>query len=585
MFLITTADQRFWRTTEPILFLGEWCKLYERRHLYEKLDTETLPYHWDDRSRLYSDYQYLRGVYERYLDALVPKLNEVHGLDQSARFWRIIVGPWLRYFIEILYDRYLSIAAAADRKCVSDTLISDTTQFQPPSDFPEFNQWFASDSYNHKLYSWLIEKMRCMPFHVVQTEEEPDAIRSRLDIRDVIARLLSRAERLTPGSWHRIALITTQLPRLELNELNKALGQYFPWIAAPPIRVEKPPAIDSRLRHRLVLQVGNSPFERLLDVAISVQMPLAHLEAFQHLQTRALDAYPKNTKTILTSVAETFDEAFKIWTATRVDKGARFFISQHGGLFGSGLWMSTEEHQIKVSDRFYSWGWFDEALPSVKPMPALKLVGVEARIRYSTSGRILWALNSFPRYSYRMLSIPVAGQFLRYAEDQFSLAWALPAQIRRRVLMRLYPESYGWNEELRWRDRCPDIKIYRGRTSMEKQLSQSSLLICGYNTTTFLETLAANFPTIVYWNPRYWELRLDAQPFYTLLEEAGIFHTSHESAASKIKEIHENPLRWWNSLAVQEARKQFCRRFARTSRDWIKEWKSELLSHHSYNDP
>ena len=86
MFLITTADQRFWRTTESILFLGEWCKLYERRHLYEKLDTETLPYHWDDRSRLYSDYQYLRGVYERYLDALVPKLNEVHGLDQSARF-------------------------------------------------------------------------------------------------------------------------------------------------------------------------------------------------------------------------------------------------------------------------------------------------------------------------------------------------------------------------------------------------------------------------------------------------------------------------------------------------------------------
>ena len=203
MFLITTADQQFWPTTERVLFLGEWCKLYDQRHLYENLDTETLPYHWDDRSRLYSDYQYLRGVYERYLDALVPKLNEVHGLDQSARFWRIIVGPWLRYFIEILYDRYLSIAAAADRKCVSDTLISDMTQFQPPSDFPEFNQWFASDSYNHKLYSWLIEKMRCMPFHVVQTEEEPDAIRSRLDIRDVIARLLSRAARLTPGSWPR----------------------------------------------------------------------------------------------------------------------------------------------------------------------------------------------------------------------------------------------------------------------------------------------------------------------------------------------------------------------------------------------
>src|SRR5437660_7318925 len=128
MFLITTADQRFWRTTERVLFLGEWCKLYDQKHVYERLTSETLPYHWDDRDRLFSDYQYLGAVYERYLEALAPKFNALHRIDQSTRFWRIVVGPWLRYFIEILYDRYLSISAAADRRCVSDTLISDPTQ-------------------------------------------------------------------------------------------------------------------------------------------------------------------------------------------------------------------------------------------------------------------------------------------------------------------------------------------------------------------------------------------------------------------------------------------------------------------------
>ena len=37
------------------------------------MNSETLPYHWDDRSRLYSDYRYLEGVYEK---ALVIAMRE-----------------------------------------------------------------------------------------------------------------------------------------------------------------------------------------------------------------------------------------------------------------------------------------------------------------------------------------------------------------------------------------------------------------------------------------------------------------------------------------------------------------------------
>ena len=59
MLLITTADQRFWKTDEPVLFLGEWCKLFSQKAVWEKLDYEVLPYHWDDRGKLYNDYLYL----------------------------------------------------------------------------------------------------------------------------------------------------------------------------------------------------------------------------------------------------------------------------------------------------------------------------------------------------------------------------------------------------------------------------------------------------------------------------------------------------------------------------------------------
>src|ERR1700752_1167886 len=113
VFLVTTADQRYWKTDEKILFLGEWCKIYDQKPVWSKLDYQVLPYHWDDRDQLYRDYLFLRDLYERYLKQLAERLNEIHEVDHSVRYWRIIVGPWLAYFIQSSFDRYLSICNAA----------------------------------------------------------------------------------------------------------------------------------------------------------------------------------------------------------------------------------------------------------------------------------------------------------------------------------------------------------------------------------------------------------------------------------------------------------------------------------------
>ena len=59
MFLPTTADQRFWKVGEKTLFLGNWCKVYDQERIWSVLDHEVLPYHWDDRSRLFEDYKYI----------------------------------------------------------------------------------------------------------------------------------------------------------------------------------------------------------------------------------------------------------------------------------------------------------------------------------------------------------------------------------------------------------------------------------------------------------------------------------------------------------------------------------------------
>src|SRR5436190_19598634 len=124
MFLVTTADQRYWNKDQPTLFLGEWCKVYDQKHVWSQMNSQVLPYHWDDRDRLYRDYLHLQEVYERYLQRLAERMNEVHQVDHSLRYWRILIGPWLFYFIQVLYDRYLSICCAQESKLVTKTWIA-----------------------------------------------------------------------------------------------------------------------------------------------------------------------------------------------------------------------------------------------------------------------------------------------------------------------------------------------------------------------------------------------------------------------------------------------------------------------------
>jgi putative transferase (TIGR04331 family) len=89
MFLVTTADERTWEKDDKILFLGEWCKLYSRKHIWSQLNYETLPYHWDDRNKFKKDSVYLERVYEKYLREISQKLSIIHNCDQinTSKSW------------------------------------------------------------------------------------------------------------------------------------------------------------------------------------------------------------------------------------------------------------------------------------------------------------------------------------------------------------------------------------------------------------------------------------------------------------------------------------------------------------------
>lgn len=47
-YLITTEDESTWKFDQPVIFLGEWCRLYDRQHIWQNMDAKVAkPYGLD----------------------------------------------------------------------------------------------------------------------------------------------------------------------------------------------------------------------------------------------------------------------------------------------------------------------------------------------------------------------------------------------------------------------------------------------------------------------------------------------------------------------------------------------------------
>ena len=102
-------------------------------------------------------------------------------------------------------------------------------------------------------------------------------------------------------------------------------------------------------------------------------------------------------------------------------------------------------------------------------------------------------------------------------------------------------------------------------------------MVHSYDSTGVLETLSQNIPTLAFWQNGFDHLRENSKPYYQLLVDAGIVHLTSESVAQKVNEVWDNIEGWWGQDKVQEARRQFCNRYARVSQNPVRELKQILL--------
>lgn len=530
-----------------------------------------MPYHWDDRLGMESDYARLSILQDDLLSDLAEQLNEVHGVDHGVRYWQILLGPWLATFVASLADRWAIVVESLEHGRITETnILSDVGRVVVSQDNAGFHSLVFGDLWNHVVIGRLLREETDIECRGIPWMSGDEGVGGRSELprrsrREAALGVGARLSRFLARPDDAV-LRSTCMPWRSEVRVQLALRQ-FPvlWTHIPLEGVEVAP--DQQLRDWSVRELGRERFEDLVRRWISDYLPTSYLEGYQDLlKATESSGLPDRPKVIFTSNAHFSDEVFKAWTAERVERGAPLMIGQHGGHSGVGRFSATNDHEVAISDRFASWGWSNGQSRSVVAVGQLKGFRPTGQ-RDSGNLSVLLMLNVLARYGYSLYDVPVAGQWLDYFADQCAFVDSLSNDVRQQLSVRLFEQDFGWDQEQRWRERYPDLTYESSADDLQSSLSRTRVAVSTYNGSSFLETISMDVPTIIFWDPTRSGISERARMVFDGLAAVGVFHPSPTSAARHLSTIWDDVEAWWCRSEVRAACDELRHAFSRDPRD------------------
>ena len=562
-------------SVNKILYLGKWCLPFEEK--LSEGDTY-VPYHWDCRERALKDSFYLQTFGEKILIATGKKLNQIHGLQIGSAAWRIMIGYWLQQFLTVAFDRWQVINEV---RAMQLQVFTELHKYRwsdfVPRDSDDAGNSFINNEWNHIFIGEIIQFVGGI--EIRQSEKNIAKIQGRLldrisllirkRVKIEVKRLLSSMVSHVMSTRHESNLeITLAVGGLTWNDvLNIRRSVDGLAIYQPQFPLYSHSKCSDKLRRwEIPVDEGDSDFEKYVKTKISKWIPTIFIEGFNEIWCDCSKSdIPQRKHVIVTQTRHFSDDPFKIWLANKVNCGAKAIVVQHGG--GLNKFNGALQFEVKMADYYVVNGSGDQT--ALKNRKVGQMWGQIEYGKRKPNGAVLMISVTMPQYAFDLRSMVIAGQIESYFNDQYIFYSNLPEKIRHEIRVRLYKVDYGWHQKTRWLKQFPEIKFDNHHRSVRISARRSRVIICTYNASNYLEALSANVPTIIFWDPKLWEIPDWAEADFRCLGSVGIFHETPESAARQLIQVWDCLENWWNSQDLQVIRQRFCSKYALKDRSVV----------------
>jgi putative transferase (TIGR04331 family) len=577
VFLATTAIEEFWDKNSKIIFLGEWCKLFNRKEEWMLLKYEDTPFVWDNSDTVIDGIKYCDKVYEKTLIELTQILNEYHGINKDTHYYRIVLGNWLICFIHQLYDKYLTLKRTFEEYPDVQTWLLDESQHYIPLEYNDYMEHIVSDKYALELYSQILSASGCnyerKKLSNPLAQQLSYRINSPLPLKTKVFRFFTKATAFVSSACHK-KTITITSPNLNspLNYLSLLLGSRFRYVFDETRYKVGITFNINQTPRKEVLNLNDDEFESILSQILLLNIPILFLEGFAPFRSLVMKLPIHKSDAFFTANALHGNYIFKFFLAEHY-KTIKILNGQHGGGYGIDFIAPTEEYEKSVADRFYTAGWMKEAKTIPLAIPKFNPKRFSGCI---PSDMIVFTITEMPRYVYRLDITTMSSNYLQKELEQI-MVFLKHFKRRDKLLIRTYPQNfYGWDTDKRIAEKFSDCFFDDFSKPFKQRLAETKIFITSSIHTTYLEALAANKPSVIFLNNKVYRFHPDAQPYFERLQDANILHYSPESAAEHLNVVYDDVDTWWQSSEVQNAREAFVKKYARLSPNWADEWATEF---------
>jgi putative transferase (TIGR04331 family) len=559
MFLTTTALDEFLIENNNTVFLGEWCKKYDTK----RDDNLVISFLWDKAYKCDTASARCWKVYDIILPLIASSLNQVHGVKKSHKYWELIIGNWLFTFINVIYDRYYTLDSFIHSYPEFDTILLSKDCYVVPVEYDDFISKVCDDGYNLQLYSQILRflgyEFESKEYIVGQKDSYvADNKKVKRDIFFKIMSLFGAKPAVTVTAPYFSAGISSYF-KLFWESRGTVIFDDF----SDSFSIDM--QIDRQARESLsdLAKGSDDVFLRLVVSLLPQNFPMLFLEGYHAMRDVAISRDKPKTKLYATANALHGNYLYKFWMAEYSNE-IKLVSVQHGGGYGIDFLNSPEIYERRIVDRFLTWGWKESEKTIPSTHEKLNMKNSQKHKAY-----ILYVAKAGMRYMVRFQSsYNSSANNLDYKHTVISF-FECVGDVKR-FLFRGYPRDYGFGVNQKIIAHFPDMTVDDHSESFHDRLKKARLFVCDHMHTTYLETLAVNFPTVIFVDSNYYSFR--RPEIVQRLVDAKILWYDEKKAAEHINAIYDDIDSWWMSEEVQSAREEFCYHYARASDNWARDW-------------
>ena len=557
-----------------LIFLGNHCNFfdYNKNKLIDNCNIEDK--NWKKYDNFIKDYDYLTKLHDKILVSLVSSLNKFHNIDKQKNFWEIVIGPWLMTFCVNIFHKWKISQDFIYDESICTEIDNDIKLAKPYSSVENYKREINTEYYNQYLFSKIflfLDQKKVSKIEIIQKKNKDinslshkntnkkNSQRFKTYLRRLVFKIFSQLTKK-----NEVVILRNYLGFINNLKLNLSLKQ-LPNFYQHNLNVENLIKNKKRKNLKIFFKEDNLLESFLLSEIIN-HIPEAFLEKFDDILDEIKNSnLPLNPRKILVSNFS-FNTFLSFYLAMSKEKGSKIISGQHGGCYGQYDRHWIEEFEIKVSDNFLTYGWISKNnSEKTIPIGILKPIDKNNQSSIKNKKKILFIIRARSKYISKLDSGTRSNFKFDYLDNIFFLIENLNKKLKNNTKIRLRDIDLGWAEHHRFQKKFPDISIDYGISNIFKLMKNSKIVVSTSLSTSYLETLSMNIPTVIVTNFELEPVRFESKKYLDLLIDSKILHLKPNTATAHLNSIYDNVENWWFDQKLQNNVKIFCEKYGKTN--------------------